>query len=64
METSDPDVSVAALRELKEETGYTGRISSITPICFSDPGMTSATMSMVCVDVDLDDDLNKNPKVR
>lgn len=63
MDKSDPDVGTTALRELREETGYAGRISSVTPVCFCDPGMSSATMALVCVDVDLDDDMNKSPKV-
>jgi ADP-ribose pyrophosphatase len=43
----------AALRELKEETGYEGRLISITPILTSDAGMSPATMQFAVVEVDL-----------
>lgn len=34
----------AAVRELKEETGYSGTIGRSSSVCFSDPGMTNANM--------------------
>jgi ADP-ribose pyrophosphatase len=43
----------AALRELKEETGYEGRIVDITPTVVSDPGMTTANMQFAIVEVQL-----------
>ncbi|KAM0722658.1 hypothetical protein Q7P37_002099 [Cladosporium fusiforme] len=43
----------AAVRELKEETGYSGKVSSSSPALSSQPGMTSANMVMVTVEVDL-----------
>jgi 8-oxo-dGTP pyrophosphatase MutT (NUDIX family) len=54
----------AALRELKEETGYTGLIdpkfqSGI--MCMS-PGLSDETVEMMVVNVDLDSDENINPK--
>ncbi|KAK9807593.1 hypothetical protein WJX72_003628 [[Myrmecia] bisecta] len=42
----------AAVRELKEETGYSGRVVEETPVCWSDPGMTNANMQVVVMDVD------------
>ncbi|SCU82084.1 LADA_0C02894g1_1 [Lachancea dasiensis] len=45
-------VEVAALRELKEETGYSGKIVSKTPIIFNDPGFTNTNLSLVTVEVD------------
>lgn len=41
----------AALRELKEETGYHGRLLSLTPVCASDPGMSAANMVVALVEV-------------
>mmetsp|Transcript_52987 Transcript_52987/g.105140 ORF Transcript_52987/g.105140 Transcript_52987/m.105140 type:complete len:252 (+) Transcript_52987:93-848(+) len=53
---------VAALRELKEETGYVGSVSSCSPpVCMS-PGLCDETIKLVVVDVDMDDAVNKKPK--
>lgn len=54
----------AALRELREETGYVGEIdpqfqSGI--MCMS-PGLSDETVEMIVVSVDLDNDKNINPK--
>ncbi|KAG7570969.1 hypothetical protein FFLO_01063 [Filobasidium floriforme] len=54
----------AALRELYEETGYGGgdkgggkaTVRTVTPILVSDPGLTSANMKLVIVDVQLTED--------
>lgn len=43
----------AALRELREETGYTGRIVSVSPAVAADPGMTSANVCLVMVEIDV-----------
>lgn len=43
----------AAVREMKEETGYEGRILSTGPVLSSDPGMTNATLKLVMVEVKL-----------
>lgn len=53
-------VESAALRELKEETGYTAHIVSMSPIVFNDPGITNANMMLCICDIDLDLDANKN----
>ncbi|KAK6513597.1 hypothetical protein TWF506_008034 [Arthrobotrys conoides] len=43
----------AAIRELKEETGYEGKVLSISPTIVSDPGMTTANMQLVVIGVEL-----------
>ena len=55
-------VEAAALRELKEETGYTAHIVSMSPIVFNDPGITNANMMLCICDIDLDLDVNKDVK--
>lgn len=52
----------AALRELKEETGYTAHIVSMSPVVFNDPGITNANMMLCICDIDLDLDVNKDVK--
>jgi ADP-ribose pyrophosphatase len=47
-------VEEAALRELKEETGYTGRITDISPTIVCDPGMSTANMQFATVEVQLE----------
>lgn len=42
----------AALRELKEETGYAGTVVEVSPVCYSDPGMSNANMQFAVVAVD------------
>jgi len=44
----------AAVREFKEETGYDCRVLSVSPAQAADPGMSSANMQMVMVEVDLE----------
>jgi ADP-ribose pyrophosphatase len=44
-------VAEAALRELKEETGFVGTIKQTSPIIYNDPGMTNANHRMVLVEV-------------
>ena len=43
----------AAIRELKEETGYIGTYASHTIECVSDPGTSCSDMIMVTLDVQL-----------
>ncbi len=50
----------AACRELKEECGYTGLVSSISPVVFNDPGITNANMMLAVVDVDLTSQENQD----
>lgn len=58
----DPGESpeVAAVREMKEETGYTGRaVSCSAPLALS-PGLTDESMCLVMVEVDLGAPENQN----
>jgi ADP-ribose pyrophosphatase len=43
----------AAVRELREETGYVGRVVDVSPTIVSDPGLTNANMQMVMIEVEL-----------
>ncbi|KAI9659299.1 MAG: hypothetical protein M1821_001557 [Bathelium mastoideum] len=52
----------AAVRELKEETGYVGTVDEETPIMFNDPGFCNTNLTMVHVNVDLDNEENRQPK--
>lgn len=58
----DETVEQAALRELKEETGFVGERCSIVPdvsraVCMS-PGLATETVHVVLVEVDLDNPYN------
>ncbi|KAJ9626261.1 hypothetical protein H2203_003893 [Taxawa tesnikishii (nom. ined.)] len=46
-------VEEAAVRELREETGYEGRVLSVSPVIAADPGMTSANMQLAMMEVHL-----------
>jgi ADP-ribose pyrophosphatase len=48
-------VEQAALRELREETGYDGRIVDVSPAMANDPGMSTSNMVMVVAEVDVKD---------
>ena len=45
-------VEDAALRELYEETGYTGKVLKVLPPAYSSPGMSRETITIVFVEVD------------
>jgi len=47
------DPKTAAERELKEETGYAGRVVDLSPTIVSDPGMSTANMQLATVEVEL-----------
>jgi len=51
----------AALRELKEETGYVGTIAHTSPVLAMSPGMCDETIRLCVVDVDLDTPANRAP---
>ncbi|KAL1865645.1 hypothetical protein VTK73DRAFT_5119 [Phialemonium thermophilum] len=51
----------AAVRELKEETGYVGKVTETTPIMFNDPGFCNTNLRMVHVTIDMSLPENKNP---
>lgn len=59
----DPNDSIesCAIRELKEETGYVGKIRKTSNVIWSDPGLTDANSKIVWIDVDMELDENKNP---
>ncbi|KAI1618816.1 NUDIX hydrolase domain-like protein [Exophiala viscosa] len=50
---ADETPEEAAVREMKEETGYEGRILESGPVVSSDPGLTNATLKLVMVEVKL-----------
>ena len=52
---ADEKPEEAAVRELREETGYSGRVLSVSPTVANDPGMTSANMQLVIVEVKLEE---------
>lgn len=51
----------AALRELKEETGYTGSIKSKTEKVYSSPGLSSETVQIILMQIDDQIPENQNP---
>ncbi|XP_036374048.1 ADP-sugar pyrophosphatase [Megalops cyprinoides] len=53
--------ATAALRELKEETGYTGEVVGVTPVTCLDPGLSNCTTQIVMVNINGDDPENLNP---
>lgn len=52
---------VAALRELKEETGYKGEVVGVTPVTCLDPGLSNCTTQIVLVNINGDEGENINP---
>lgn len=57
-------VEEAAIRELREETGYIGTLSTedlTTPELFPDPGLGSTNLKVVHLTVDRADPANQNP---
>ncbi|KAL8857655.1 MAG: hypothetical protein Q9178_005820 [Gyalolechia marmorata] len=60
----DPGESAAesAVRELREETGYVGEVSEVSPIMFNDPGFCNTNLNMVHVTVDMSLPRNQNLK--
>ena len=58
----DETCEAAALRELKEETGYHGEVRGVSPLITMSPGAICENVKMVTVDVDLMDPRNAAPK--
>lgn len=54
----------AAVREFKEETGYECSVVSVSPVQAADPGMSSANMQLVMVEVRLEDGEEVRPEQR
>jgi len=52
----------AAVRELKEETGYVGKASKTSPVMFNDPGFCNTNLRMVHVTIDMSLPENRNLK--
>ncbi|XP_034081863.1 ADP-sugar pyrophosphatase isoform X2 [Gymnodraco acuticeps] len=52
---------VAALRELKEETGFRGEVVGVTPVTCLDPGLSNCTTQIVMVNINGDEGENINP---
>ncbi len=50
---ADETAEQAAVREFKEETGYDCRVLSVSPVQAADPGLSSANMQLVMVEVQL-----------
>ncbi len=53
---------MAAVRELFEETGYSGRIRCITDPLYSSPGLSGETVHLVHMEIDETDLKNQNPE--
>ncbi|XP_037098931.1 ADP-sugar pyrophosphatase isoform X1 [Syngnathus acus] len=53
--------ATAALRELKEETGYKGEVVGVTPVTCLDPGLSNCTTQIVMVNINGDEMENINP---
>lgn len=58
------DVEGTALKELKEETGYYGKITSISPLLRSNPALSTDCARIVNMEVDEADERNLNPTQR
>lgn len=55
------DEATAALRELREETGFEGAVSHVSPIVFCDPGLSNASMRYAFMRIDGDLGTNQKP---
>lgn len=51
----------AAVRELKEETGYVGKVSESSPVMFNDPGFCNTNLRMVHMTIDMTLPANQDP---
>lgn len=60
--SEDEDISKEALKELKEETGYYGKITSISPVLKSNFGIINESSRIITAEIDEKDKRNLNPK--
>ena len=51
LDKDNESVEQAALRELYEETGYTGKVLQVLPPAYSSPGMSRETITIVFVEI-------------
>lgn len=58
---ANEDIDTAALRELREETGYIGKIVNKSPVIFNDPGFTNTNLCLVTAEIDMSLPENQNP---
>eukprot|EP00877_Chromochloris_zofingiensis_P013420 jgi/Chrzof1/8331/Cz03g06140.t1 len=58
---SGETIEQVALRELKEETGYTGRLVYASPEVYGEPGFTDNSLNLAVVEIDGDLPENKAP---
>lgn len=52
----------AAVRELREETGYVGVVTDTSPVIYNDPGFCNTNLRMVHVSIDMSLPENQNPQ--
>lgn len=52
----------AAIRELREETGYVGTVMDSTTVMYNDPGLTNANLKIILADIDMSKPENQNPQ--
>ena len=55
------DIQKEALKELKEETGFSGKITAISPNLAFNPALTDEIVQVVSAEVDEQDPVNANP---
>ncbi|XP_019633928.1 PREDICTED: ADP-sugar pyrophosphatase-like isoform X2 [Branchiostoma belcheri] len=55
-------VEDCAIRELREETGYTGQVIQVSPATCMDAGLSNCTTCLVTAQIDGDDIVNIRPK--
>ncbi|MFL0197886.1 NUDIX domain-containing protein [Clostridium sp. WILCCON 0269] len=56
------DLFESALRELKEETGYRGKVKSVGPELYSNPALVTDRVRVVKIEIDENLEENKNPQ--